>query len=161
MKILLAIDGSPCSDAAVAEVARRPWPPQSDVRVVKVDAPVDPGLLRGGPATVFDEIAKQQRAESAGQIRDAAAVLGQSASGLRITQALLEGWPKDAIVAEAERWGADLVVVGSHGYGPIRRFFLGSVSLFVAHHAPCSVLVVRQPLEISPPGDRPTTAAGS
>jgi hypothetical protein len=50
MKILLAIDGSLCSDAAVAEVARRPWPPQTDVRVVKVDAPVDPGLLRGGPS---------------------------------------------------------------------------------------------------------------
>jgi nucleotide-binding universal stress UspA family protein len=115
-----------------------------------VDAPVDPGLLRGGPATVFDEVVKQQRAESTKRLHDAAAVLAQSASRLRVTQALLEGRPKDAIVTEAERWGADLVVVGSHGYGPIRRFFLGSVSLFVAHHAPCSVLVVRQPPEISP-----------
>lgn len=147
MKILIAIDGSPCSDAAIAEVVRRPWPPQSEVRVVKVEAPVDPGLLRGSPATAFDEIVKQQRAESEKQLREAVAVLGQSGSGLRITQALLEGRPKDAIVAEAERWGADLIVLGSHGYGPIRRFFLGSVSLFVAHHAPCSVLIVRQPRE--------------
>lgn len=34
MKILLAIDGSPCSDAAVEEVARRPWPQGSMVKVL-------------------------------------------------------------------------------------------------------------------------------
>lgn len=144
MKILLAIDGSPCSDAAIAEVARRPWPQQSEVRIVTVDPPVDPGLLRGGPSTVFDELVKQQRAESDKRLRDAAAMLGQNPSNLHVTTALLEGWPKDAIVAEAERWGAALVVVGSHGYGPIRRFFLGSVSGYVAHHAPCSIEIVRR-----------------
>lgn len=156
MKILLAIDGSPCSDAAVAEVVRLPWPPQSEIRVITVDAPIDPGLLRGGPATVFDEIVKQQRAEENRRLRDVAATLAQNAPALRVTVALLEGWPKDAIVAEAERWGADLVVVGSHGYGPIRRFFLGSISLYVAHHAPCSVLVVRQPAATSQAGEAPT-----
>jgi nucleotide-binding universal stress UspA family protein len=145
MKILLAIDGSPCSDAAVAEVTRLPWPPQSEVRVVTVDAPIQPGLLRGSPATVFDEIVRQQRAEENRRLRDVAATIAEAAPSLRVTSTLLEGWPKDAIVAEAERWAADLVVVGSHGYGPIRRFFLGSISLYVAHHAPCSVLVVRRP----------------
>jgi nucleotide-binding universal stress UspA family protein len=143
MKILLAIDESPCSEASIAEVARRPWPPQSQVRVVTVDKPVDPGLLRGGPATIFENIVNQQRSESRKRLRDAAAVLAQNAPALHTTTSLLEGWPKDAIVAEAARWGADLVVVGSHGYGPIRRFFLGSVSLYVAHHAPCSVEIVR------------------
>jgi nucleotide-binding universal stress UspA family protein len=156
MKILLAIDGSPCSEAAIAEVARWPWLPQSEVRVVTVDAPVDPGLLRGSP-NAFDEIVKHQQAESMKRLRDAASLLGQDASGLRVTTSLLEGWPKDAIVTEAERWGADVVVVGSHGYGPIRRFFLGSVSLFVAHHAPCSVLIVRQSPELSPPKDTPAS----
>lgn len=47
------------------------------------------------------------------------------------------------IVEKAEEWGADLIVVGSHGYGFWKRNLLGSVSDKVVHHAPCSVLVVR------------------
>ena len=47
------------------------------------------------------------------------------------------------IVEEAERWGADLILVGSHGYGSVKRFMLGSVSQAVATHAPCSVEIVR------------------
>jgi nucleotide-binding universal stress UspA family protein len=158
MKILLAIDGSPCSEAAINQVALWPWPPHSEIRVVTVDAPVDPGLLRGGPANAFDEIINQQRAQSAKLLLVATAIVGRNPANLRVTTSLLEGWPKDAIVTEADRFGADVIVVGSHGYGPIRRFFLGSVSMFVAHHAPCSVLIVRQPPEISPPKDAPASA---
>lgn len=143
MKILVAIDGSECSNAAIAEVARRPWPPQSEVRVVIADKPVEPSLVAGGVPTVFDEIVKQQRMESGKHLRQAVDLLAQRAPGLPVTSAQLEGWPKDAIVAEAERWGANLVIVGSHGYGPVRRFFLGSVSLYVAQQAPCSVEIVR------------------
>ena len=40
-------------------------------------------------------------------------------------------------------WGADLVVLGTHGHGPAGRFLLGSVAHSVALHAPCSVEVVR------------------
>lgn len=145
MRILLAIDGSACSSAAIAEVGRRPWPSETEVRIVSVNAPVDTGFVKHGSLTVFDEIAKEQRTELARCLHDAATVLAKSAPELRVTTELLEGCPKDAIVSEAERWGADLVVVGSHGYGPIRRFFLGSVSLYVAHHAPCSVQIVRPP----------------
>ncbi len=147
MRILVAIDGSQYSDAAVVEVAQRPWPPQSEARLIIVDAPVEPSLVAGGVPTAFDEIVKQRRAESYQHLRQAVDSLTQRAPGLRVTSAQLEGSPKDTIVAEAERWGADLVVVGSHGYGPVRRFFLGSVSLYVAHHAPCSVEIVRSPAD--------------
>lgn len=101
---------------------------------------------------------KQQRAESAKRLQSATTLTIKSAPGLRLTSSLLVGWPKDAVVTEAERFGTDVVVVGSHGYGPIRRFFLGSVSLFVAHHALCSVLIVRQPPEISPFKESPASA---
>src|SRR5215213_10982752 len=57
---------------------------------------------------------------------------------------ILCGSPEQSIVAEAEDWGADLIVVGSHGYGFWERMFLGSVSNAVVHHASCSVLVVRK-----------------
>ncbi len=145
MKILLAVDGSPCSDAAVAEVCRRPWPLQSEVRIITVDSPMDDERLLKSSPGVFDEINKQLRAEALKRLNDAVAYFKQNAPGLLVTPVLLEGWPKDVILEEAERWGADLIVVGSHGHGVIRRFFLGSVSLAVASGAPCSVEIVRAP----------------
>ncbi len=51
--------------------------------------------------------------------------------------------PKESIVEEAQKWSADLIVLGSHGYGFWERMLLGSVSNAVVHHAPCSVLIVR------------------
>lgn len=47
------------------------------------------------------------------------------------------------ILEEAEAFGADLIVVGSHGHGMLERFLLGSVSQAVALHASCSVEIVR------------------
>lgn len=52
--------------------------------------------------------------------------------------------PRRIIVEKAEKWGADLVVIGSHGYHSWERLLLGSVSQAVALHAECSVLVVRE-----------------
>ena len=62
-----------------------------------------------------------------------------------LTTKVVKGSPKEAIVEEAEQWGADLIVMGSHGYGFWQRALLGSVSESVVHHAPCSVLVVPRP----------------
>jgi len=143
MKILLAIDGSPCSDAAIAEVCRRPWPPESEVRLITVDSPMREELLRGGSPGVFDEINRQLRTEAHRHLNHATALIRRDAPALRVTSVLREGWPKDAILDEAENWPADLIVLGSHGYGVVRRLFLGSVSLAVTTNAPCSVEIVR------------------
>lgn len=146
MRILLAIDGSPGSDAAIDEVCRRPWPAESEVRVVTALFPLESLPLRGAsrfPLT-HDEIFEQQGWEAAKRLNDVARHVLQRASDLHVTPVLLEGRPKDVILDEAERWGADLIVVGSRGYGVLRRFFLGSVSLAVALNAPCSVEIVRR-----------------
>lgn len=63
--------------------------------------------------------------------------------GLAVTTQILEGAPKHLIVEEAERVGADLIVLGTHGHGPAGRFLLGSVAHSVVLHAPCSVEVIR------------------
>jgi nucleotide-binding universal stress UspA family protein len=55
--------------------------------------------------------------------------------------------PRDAIVEEAERRGADLIVVGSHGYRGPERALLGSVSQAVATQAKCSVEIARRQME--------------
>ncbi|WP_035985277.1 universal stress protein [Leptolyngbya sp. KIOST-1] len=54
----------------------------------------------------------------------------------------MNGSPGRAICTLAGTWGADLIVVGSHGRKGLSELFLGSVSNYVIHHAPCSVLVV-------------------
>jgi nucleotide-binding universal stress UspA family protein len=55
-----------------------------------------------------------------------------------------EGDARSAILDEADSWGADLIVVGSHGRTGLKRLVLGSVAAAVVAHAHCSVEVVRR-----------------
>ncbi len=65
--------------------------------------------------------------------------------GRKVETLLVKGHAAEEILKTAKRIRADLVVVGSRGLTGLRRFLLGSVTHKVARHAPCSVLVVRQP----------------
>jgi nucleotide-binding universal stress UspA family protein len=145
MRILLAIDGSPSSEAAVDEVCRRPWPEGSEVRLITVRSPIELMLLQEAShlPMAHDEIFEHPDWESVKFLDEAAAKLERYAPGLKVTPVLLEGRAKDVILEEAEKWGADLIVLGSNGFGIIRHVFLGSVSLAVAMNATCSVEIVR------------------
>ena len=63
---------------------------------------------------------------------------------LKITHEIIGGPPSQVIVEEAQKWGADLIVMGSRGLGAWNRLLLGSVSNAVVHHAKCSVEIVRE-----------------
>ncbi|MGB9178340.1 MAG: universal stress protein [Pyrinomonadaceae bacterium] len=146
MKILLAIDGSPCSDAAVSEVLNRPWPAGSEVKIITAVTPAiyltpEPWV---GAQNYFAEIDKIEHEQAESIIKSAISKLGACEDkSLKISSDVMDGSPKRVIVEEAERWGADLIVLGSHGYGAWNRFLLGSVSQTVSLHAPCSVEIVR------------------
>ena len=86
--------------------------------------------------------------ETAESIRDRAAKLGLAKIEVS-SKVITDKSPKVAIIEEAEAEVADLIVVGSHGYGFINRMLLGSVSNYVIHHASCSVLVVKLGKQIS------------
>ena len=150
MRILLAIDGSPCSNAAVDEVCRRPWPSGSEVRLISVRSPIELNLRAETSIhpVNYDNIFEQPGWERGKILDDAATALEQFAPDLHVISALLEGRAKEVILDEAERWAADLIIVGSNGYGTFKRFFLGSVSLAVAMNATCSVEIVRIPLNV-------------
>jgi nucleotide-binding universal stress UspA family protein len=80
----------------------------------------------------------------AGQEAGAQAIVEEArANGADATFLVWEGEPGEAIVSAAEAESADLIVVGSHGRGPMGRFLVGSVSDFIVRHASCPVLVVR------------------
>ena len=145
MKILLAVDGSPCSDDAITEVSRRLWPPGSEVRVISVaDWSASAPIWESVPATYVKDFEKYARGHAEGVADRAISKFRENkAQVIPISKAIAVDSPKDAIIEEAEKWGADLIVVGSHGYRAWERFLLGSVSQSVVAHAKCSVEVVR------------------
>ena len=146
MKILLAVDGSQCSDAAVEEIARRPWPQGSEIKVLTAyELPLPPAPEAWAIPPVYFEELDRAASDQARSVLERAVSRLKSTMGseANITAAFAQGSPRSVILDEAERWGADLVVVGSHGYGAWQRFLLGSVSQSVVSHAKCSVEVVR------------------
>jgi nucleotide-binding universal stress UspA family protein len=60
----------------------------------------------------------------------------------RITRVVATGVPHSAITEYAAAVHADLIVVGTHGYGPIKHLLLGSVAERVVRQAPCPVMTV-------------------
>ena len=149
MRILVATDGSEYSKAAVNEIAHRQFPPGSEVRIISVVAPYLPAtyLGEGVDMNLYDQMEKEARQEGQAAVEKAAAKLRSDewVPQLNVTTKVLPGAPKGAILEEAEAFGADLIVVGSHGHGMLDRFLLGSVSQAVALHAKCSVEIVRSP----------------
>ncbi len=146
MRILLAIDASSFSALAVTEVATRPWPAGSEVRIMSVvEPPLIPTVETWIPPDNYLEPLEKAGEEQARAIIGKAADVISKEQGekLRLSTAIVKGHPKHAIIAEAEAWEADLIVVGSHGYRRLTKLWLGSVSQAVASHAKCSVEIVR------------------
>jgi nucleotide-binding universal stress UspA family protein len=148
MKILLATDGSPFSEKAARSIAARPWPAGSEVRVlsaVEMILPATRALLE--PPFINDEFLESARAEamrrSENAIASARAILTDAGLPSSESISVLLEPPKTVIIDDAANWGADLIVVGSHGHSGIDRLLLGSVSEAVAMHAACSVEVIR------------------
>ena len=140
MQILLAIDGSNCSDVSVKSVAKRPWPAGSRVRVLLVIEPVTCPVPEA--VTMPESWYEAMRRAARATIMRAVTVLNDS-TGLEVETAIRIGQPEGVIVQEAEDWQANLIIVGSHGRGRVGRFLLGSVSQAVALRAGCSVEIVR------------------
>lgn len=68
--------------------------------------------------------------------------LAKEAGAKTLEKLSLSGDPADAIVETARKRGADMIVVGHRGIGPVREMLLGSVSQKILHQAPCNVLTV-------------------
>jgi nucleotide-binding universal stress UspA family protein len=137
VKLIVALDTSAASQAVVAEIAARPWPSGSEMRVLHV---VDLFSLTGG-------MVYSQRVEEAaidgGEALVRAAADKLASRGIKTSTAVVEGYPRTEIIDQAVQSKADFIITGSHGRGPIGRFFLGSVAKEVVRGAPCSVEIVR------------------
>ena len=143
-RILLATDGSRSSENAAHSIADRPWLPKTEVNIVSVVQLTVPALHAPFLDSDAMEAARtgamqhaQQAILAAEEIIKQAGLYASETILLPVTSA------KELILHEAEKWDADLIVLGSHGRRGFKRLLIGSVSEAVAMHARCSVEVIR------------------
>jgi nucleotide-binding universal stress UspA family protein len=137
-RLLLATDLSPTSSLATDwafELARRSDAALLIVSVIDTRELVIPG---GGYVARVDQVRERREA-----IAQRLVARGQ-AIGVAVTFLVWTGEPGESIVEAASAEGVDVVLVGAHDRGTIGRLLMGSVSDYVAHHAPCPVLIVRE-----------------
>lgn len=146
MKILLATDGSTFSESAARTVAAQFRPVETEVLVMEV---VEPFVFSAPP-----EMAPGWAPESAERRKEliklaeasmAKAVEILRPAGFKAETRVVDDEIRSGILATAEEWKADLIVLGSHGKKGVEKFLLGSVAESVARHAKCSVMIVRTP----------------
>ena len=140
IKILVAIDLSPAS-ARVIQVSERIGNAMSaEVRVLHV-AEADPSFAGydAGPDVVRDQVAKEFRDEHR-SAQAHADTLRQA--GLEANALLIQGPIVETILAEAKKMQADLLIVGSHGFGALYDLVIGSSSRGILKDTEIPVLVV-------------------
>lgn len=141
--ILFATDGSPSADEAqkqAFELAQRLDAPLLVVSVAHTTLPAV-GYAGYGYSNVVAELTQAEHK----RVRELLATIATAAcaAGLACTTVLADGFAVEEICEVARERDAQLIVVGSHGWGAARRFLSGSVSTGLVHSAPCPVLVVR------------------
>ena len=136
--VLVGVDGSETSQKAARRAASIAQGLGAGLAVVTAHATGNTEVVRIGNDTwIMDDA--QQALKLA---EHSAERLRQDYPGLEITAVASQGKPQDALVEEAERAGAQLIVVGNVGMKGLGRV-LGSVASSVAHNAPCDVLIVK------------------
>jgi nucleotide-binding universal stress UspA family protein len=154
VRVLIATDGSPGAIAAARTALRVLAPPDhlAVLSVVDVRAEVaigGSGLLGAEPLTMpladpttAAELDDALTAEARAAVDETIAALGPEA--VAAERLVRHGDPAAEICRVAAEGGYDVLVVGSHGSGLVKRVLVGSVSRHVVQHAPCPVLVVRE-----------------
>lgn len=149
MKILLAIDGSDFSKVAIHELIKMTLSSNSEIHIINVyehPAMSTPELIStaGSIDTYYKEFINNAQKIGEKIVSEAVELLKEKNGSLTITTNVVSGLPKREILEKAESFDADLIVVGSQGQGAFSRFLLGSVSQYLATHAKCSVLIVKE-----------------
>lgn len=150
VRLLIGLDDSAYSRAAVDAVYRRVWPEGTEVRLLAVaEAMMEITPDPSQPSvTEWIEVNDEANWDKVRQTFEPAAEKLRAA-GLDATVMIRRGNPKDEIVEEAQSWGADCIFVGAKGMRGLDRILLGSVSSAVSARAHCSVEVVRGPASLT------------
>jgi len=144
-RIVVGFDATSGSDATVAEVARREWDLASEVKLITATEQVVPVAISRFMSPANVSVANPSHLERCWiEKRASGSIEKLRTAGLGVDLIVTAGNPKQLIVEEAERWGADCIFVGANSSaGCFQQFLMGSTSAAIGARAHCSVEVVR------------------
>lgn len=143
MKVLLPISDELFGEALSRFTQKHNWPEGTEIKLINVIAPLEwqPGRTKEEKEKVFqNERIHFGRVLSRIQTR-----MQRKRPDLIVSYDLLVGTPTAEILSLAENWQPSMIVMGSHGRTGLERMILGSVSFYIASHAPCSFTIVKIP----------------
>lgn len=137
MTILCPLDFSAASPGLVAYAAALAGATGAELRLLHVCEPPE------NPATAHqpDALAAVPCAERLSGLREVA----ERAGATHVQTGIVRGEAASAIVAEARRWPADLIIIGAHGQTGLTRFLMGNTAETVLRTAPCATLLLKSP----------------
>lgn len=141
-RILVPVDGSETSDAALQEAIRFA---QQNTALLKLVHVIEDSRFFDAEGAI-DYTTLQQIARRSGEQVLARATAAASQAGISAESDLLESDGRrveELILAEARRWLADLIVIGTHGRSGVSRLLFGSVAEGVARGADTPILLIR------------------
>ncbi len=142
MKVLIGVDDSPCSDAAIRYATGAAWPKATKFLVLSAVAPIFVGPGEATAPNAIAQLLEEQQKYHRDIANRAAARLMEAGQAAEARMVVAD--PRVALLETARAEHVELIVVGSHGRTGIKKLLLGSVASHVVTHAPCSVLVVRE-----------------
>jgi len=140
---LFATDGSPCAAEAQQEAFMLAERLEAPLLVVSIAHAALPVVGYGGYG--YSNVVAELMQEEHKRVEKLLASVAEAAEAesLHCSTVAADGFAVEAICEKATEYEAQLIVVGSHGWGAARRLLSGSVSTGLVHSAPCPVLVVR------------------
>jgi nucleotide-binding universal stress UspA family protein len=150
LKVLVAIDGSPAAEQALAMACTLLAGKETEVTLFHV---IPRHLIyggKGGPVVAEAYDPAQEEAISRALLDGAERKAKDAGLGPTIKKEIAVGDPAELILKAAALDQTDLIIMGARGLNAAQRFLLGSVSTKVATHAPCAVLVVHAQQAVAP-----------
>lgn len=146
-RIIVGVDGSPAAEQAIYAVGQRVWQDGTEVRLVAVDDGTPPTRIAARlpqAANMINSYFQTRESRVSAMLEWATEELNNI--NLKTSVLQEKGDPKTVLLAEAEKWNADSIFVGTRDFkSGFERFRLGSVSTAVVTNAHCSVEIVRPP----------------
>ncbi|MBX9693680.1 MAG: universal stress protein [Cyanobacteria bacterium] len=146
VRVLICLDDSKYSRAALERIIEYKWPENTEftcLTVLNTIVPVSPFESTSPSSAQLKEREVKLRRKIKSRLDEVSKKLSGNFPENKVETVIIEGDPRKEILAFAKSIDADLIVMGSHGRALLDRMLLGSVSEAVAHHADCSVEVVR------------------
>jgi nucleotide-binding universal stress UspA family protein len=160
IRLLIAYDGSEGADASLDDLQRAGLGNSVEAIILSVaELWLPPPPPSAGPNDAFPlytppglKSARETVAQAIEEVRSlakgAAARVHAAFPSWKVSNEVFTGSPAWEVIKKADKWGPDLVIVGSQGRSALGRFFLGSVSQKILTEARCSVRVGRRPTAV-------------